>query len=670
MRKIVIDAASLNKGSEVVSRDGENVTLKIPSGGGGISLPQLAGCPERYLTFYIEALTDHSVPMEIVIIPKNTDAKKQDIRFGIMPRFRVLICIDLQWLDGNVLFPGHTEGELKVVCHGGRIIPEDIKYIGLEAMPSYHDITICITDLILTDERPEKFPIPDDKLIDEFGQYKKKDWPGKIKNCEELKNRLHEAAGVSGNFSIDGWSRYGGYEKNKLSEGTGFFTVKKSGGRWWLADPDGNAFFSAGPCCTVVRADCRVDGVEKLLDWLPARDDPEYGHLFSQRFRPYHDAGCRPDNVMFSFEEANLYRAFGSAWYEKWTHLISGQFRENGLNTLANWSDRKLFGTAGIPYVFMLDRFPGTKKFIFRDFPDVLSDEYAEDAEMCAEFLTPYMNDPFMIGYFLRNEPAWAFVDNLMVADEVLYNPDPSVCKDKLIQFLMDKYITPQALSKAWNHRFDNFDDLRKPVFRASGFSPQALADQKEFSRILLGAYVTIPSRACRSVDQNHLNLGMRWAWISDPDIITGWENFDVFSINCYAVDPTSALDNVVKLGVDLPIVIGEFHFGALDTGLTATGLEGVANQHERGRAYRYYCERVAAHPSGVGCHWFQCYDQFALGRFDGENYNIGLFDICSLPNRTMMQAVKQCAKGLYQVMEGSVPPAAEKPVSIPMIAY
>ncbi len=25
-----------------------------------------------------------------------------------------------------------------------------------------------------------------------------------------------------------------------------------------------------------------------------------------------------------------------------------------------------------------------------------------------------------MIGYFLRNEPSWAFVDNLVLADEVL----------------------------------------------------------------------------------------------------------------------------------------------------------------------------------------------------------------------------------------------------------
>jgi len=346
------------------------------------------------------------------------------------------------------------------------------------------------------------------------------------------------------------------------------------------------------------------------------------------------------------------------------------QLKANGLNTLGNWSDRKLFGRADIPYVFMLDRFPETKQFIFRDFPDVLSAEFAQDAETCAQYLAPYANDPFMIGYFLRNEPSWAFVDNLVAADEVLYNPQPSACKNKLIEYLKEKYMDPQTLSKAWNHRFESFDDLRLSISRASSLSAQAEADLRAFSRILLDAYVSIPSKACRKIAPNHLNLGMRWAWISDPDLISGWENFDVFSINCYAVDPTPALDNVVKLGVDLPIMIGEYHFGALDTGLTSTGLEAVTNQYERGKAYRYYTERVAAHPYGVGCHWFQCYDQFALGRFDGENYNIGLFDICSLPNDAMMKAVKDCAGQIYQVAQGTIPPIAEKPASIPMIAF
>ena len=165
----------------------------------------------------------------------------------------------------------------------------------------------------------------------------------------------------------------------------------------------------------------------------------------------------------------------------------------------------------------------------------------------------------------------------------------------------------------------------------------------REFSRQMLRAYIGIPSEACRRVDKNHMILGMRWAWISNPDLVAGWENFDVFSINCYAVDPTKNLQRVADLGVDLPVMIGEFHFGALDAGLPATG---------------------------VGCHYFQCYDQFVLGRFDGENYNIGLFDICSIPYPDMLKKVKECSSRMYAVADKRIEKTQEKAEKIPMIAY
>ncbi|MFQ9260651.1 MAG: hypothetical protein ACLR4M_11195 [Blautia sp.] len=96
---------------------------------------------------------------------------------------------------------------------------------------------------------------------------------------------------------------------------------------------------------------------------------------------------------------------------------------------------------------------------------------------------------------------------------------------------------------------------------------------------------------------------------------------------------------------------------------------EGVLSR-DRGIAYRHYCEKAAAHPNGVGCHYFQCYDQFVLGRFDGENYNIGLFDICSQPYPDMMEQIKLCSSEIYEVADGQKEPCEEKADSIPMIAY
>ncbi|MDR0636338.1 MAG: beta-galactosidase, partial [Treponema sp.] len=669
-----IEEQYLYRGAKIIAGDEASVALLIPASGGGLRLPQAVGFKERYITFYAETPEDHCLVMELNAYSAKDAAEKggvaghtHGVRFGIMPQFPVLICIDTQWFDGHVLFPGHTPGQLKVVCRGGRMAPDSIQDLVLEVQPIFHDVTLRLSDITLTNERPASFPIPDGTLIDELGQYKKKDWPGKTKSIDELKIKLTKVLESPDAYGIKDWSRYGGWTQKKLMAGTGYFTKAKADGRWWLVDPEGYAFFSMGADCVNVSADCRIDGVEKLLDWLPSPHDPDYQNMY-RTLQSAED--FRPRGLLFSFIAANLFRVFGKDWPETWRTLASRQLKSNGMNTIANWSDRSLFGSVNMPYVTTLDQFPQTKINIFRDFPDVLSDEYKHSAASGALFLAKRRDDPWMIGYFLRNEPAWAFVDDLVIADEVLYNPAPSACKEGLIQFLKEKYKTPKALSQAWNHAFASFEELRKPIGNASKLSAAALADQREFSRTLLHAYISIPSKACRELDPHHLNLGMRWAWISDPDLVTGWENFDVFSINCYFADPSPALDNVRNLGVDLPIMIGEFHFGALDLGLTATGLRGTPNQRERGKAYRYYCERVAAHPNGVGCHWFQFYDQFPLGRFDGENYNIGLFDVCSLPNADMMDAVRRSAETVYHVAGGATPPFATAPQFIPQIAF
>ena len=348
--------------------------------------------------------------------------------------------------------------------------------------------------------------------------------------------------------------------------------------------------------------------------------------------------------------------------------MIVTQLKQMGMNTIANWSDPALFGK--MAYVTSLPRFPATSHKIFRDFPDVLSPEYREDAARCAKALADRKDDPWMIGYFLRNEPSWAFVDNLIIADEVLRDKENTHCKQGLIAWLEEKYGDITALNAAWETGYSSFEELYEPVEKASLFSLQAEKDLRTFSAELIRAYTAIPSAACREVDPNHMILGMRWAWISDPVLASGWECFDVFSINCYAVDPTKSIERVRELGVDLPVMIGEFHFGALDSGLTATGLEAVATQADRGRAYRYYTEHAAAHPMSVGCHYFQCYDQFVLGRFDGENYNIGLFDICLQPYHDMAAAVKTASRRMYAIHAGEDTPTVDQPVSLPMIAY
>jgi len=198
----------------------------------------------------------------------------------------------------------------------------------------------------------------------------------------------------------------------------------------------------------------------------------------------------------------------------------------------------------------------------------------------------------------------------------------------------------------------------------------RAKADLKELSVYLVEAYVGIPSKACRGVDPNHLNLGMRWAVANSPEQVAGWQNFDVFSLNNYSFDPTPLMNFAVGCGVDLPLMIGEFHFGALDRGLPATGLKGTASQTDRAKALRGYIEKAAAHPNAVGVHWFQFCDQNIAGRFDGENYQIGLVDVALRPYPEMMVASRESAMALPGVKNGELPAFDEPFEEIPMIGY
>ena len=119
---------------------------------------------------------------------------------------------------------------------------------------------------------------------------------------------------------------------------------------------------------------------------------------------------------------------------------------------------------------------------------------------------------------------------------------------------------------------------------------------------------------------------------------------------------------------VNKPVIIGEWHFGALDAGLPASGIGHVANQTERGKAYRAYLEDAAALPWCVGAHWFTLYDEPAQGRFDGENYNIGFLDVCHRPYEELSAAARVTHERMYEVASGQIAPYAEEVNYLPLL--
>ena len=166
--------------------------------------------------------------------------------------------------------------------------------------------------------------------------------------------------------------------------------------------------------------------------------------------------------------------------------------------------------------------------------------------------------------------------------------------------------------------------------------------------------------KACREelkrVAPHKLYLGSRLHGHLDPNgdkrdvILAAAKYCDVVGINRYRFSPS---DLKMAEGVDVPLMIGEFHWGALDRGLLHTGLRSVADQQQRGAAYVHYVTQALKHPHIVGTHWFQYQDQMVTGRGDGENYQIGFIDICDKPYAETVDPCREVGYRMYEIRAG-----------------
>jgi hypothetical protein len=347
-----------------------------------------------------------------------------------------------------------------------------------------------------------------------------------------------------------------------------------------------------------------------------------------------------------------------------WNRLTAHRLKSWGFNTIANWSDLQFARNSGIPYVTETP-FPDTRTALFRDFPDVFSPEYEANAAKCAEYLTEYKVDHNLIGYFLRNEPNFAFGD-YNIALFMLQSEADSCSRREFIGDMKKKYSDDICvLNKGWGTDFSSFEELSKPL--CGTLTPESEDCLNAFTKKLFRQYIKIPSLACKAVDPNHLNLGFRWAWIASENFYEGAEYVDVFSINCYEVVPEPELiAKISGMSGGKPVIIGEFHMGALDAGLPANGIRAVTDQSERGYFYSYYIENGAAVPELVGAHYFQYNDQPVLGRYDGECCNIGFVDVCGKPYEKLVARAAESHAKIEDIRSGKVKPTARKALAAP----
>jgi hypothetical protein len=551
---------------------------------------------------------------------------------------------------------------LKPMAGGARVDLSKVDRMTLVVLrKSQRPVRWCQTAIRATTDEPSRLTeprLPRGVLLDELGQSTTREWSGKTRNLDELKARLAaQLAAAPSHKWPAGFSPWGGLAaRRQKSERPGaFFRTHHDGTRWWLLDPDGHPFWSAGLVSVRVDTSSSYDGLERALSWMPPQDS-EFKEIYS----------VRPDGRRsINYLAANFIRTFGAGWYDKWTAIALGELRRLGFNTVANWSDWEVARPARFPYVRPLAWGRREAPFIYRDFPDVFDPRWDTDAERFGEQLADTRDDAAFIGYFLMNEPTWGFARETP-ASGMLFNTPRCATRRALADALMKKYGDDRALSNAWGFETSIAAVGEGPWTRT--LTPPAERDLAEFSAVMVEKFFGALSASCRRVDPNHLNLGIRYHTIPPEWAVAGMRSFDVFSMNNYAERVRAAEMEQIAAMLRMPVMVGEWHFGAHDVGLPASGIGHVPTQEDRGRAYRVYLEDAAAKPWCVGVHYFIMYDQSALGRFDGECYNIGFFDVCNRPYEPLCAAARASHERMYDVALGAVQPFDDAPVYLPRL--
>ena len=467
--------------------------------------------------------------------------------------------------------------------------------------------------------------------FDKYGQFKYREWPGKTQSDRDLKAAAEaEEKDLAAHPGPDGRSKFGGWTKGPQLKATGRFRTEKVDGKWWLVDPEGRLFWSWGPvrvtpssAMTPLNGNPRTPRVggdlpdrDCMFEGLPKSGDPfaRFYETYDDLLKPFYLA--RNETRWFDFSSANLYRKYGEGWFEKYADSCHRRLRSWGCNTIANSSDLRICLKDRTPYaerVECLSRPIEGSHGQWWKFRDPFDPSFTEGVRKALESHGREAHDPWCIGFFIDNEIQWGAKDTDL-AQWTLWSPDDQPAKVEFVKRLSAKGIDPMV-----------------------GEVPEE--ELRAFTSVIVEEYFKRTREAVKAFDSDLLNLGCRFAGSARPWVIGACAKYcDVVSYNIYR---DQIGDWRLPDGLDAPVMIGEFHFGAHDRGLFGSGLINKGSQAGRAAALKGYVESALANPQIVGVHWHQFSDQATSGRFDGEYFQVGWTDICDRPYEETVKALR-----------------------------
>ena len=457
-------------------------------------------------------------------------------------------------------------------------------------------------------------------LLDEFGQIRAVEWPGKVGSAEAMKASLRlEAATLRARPDAPDLDRFGGWKTGPRQTATGHFRTAKVDGRWWFVDPEGGLFWSMGVNSVGINASTPLTDHESLFAWVP----PAESDLWRDAVTPMRDA----KKFALNFPAANLSRALGPDWRAEIHDLTHLRMRAWGVNTMAAWSDDDLLKQGRTPYTLITGVWWPVWKIHGQHLPEPFDEHFEKSLRDSLRAFAWAKDDPFCIGVFIDNELDWPDTFGAAVLEAPEWQPTR-------VWALAQMQAKHPGLEKLEEEHRAELDDLYP-----------AYAEK----------YFETCRRVLREELPGKLHLGCRTH--RGPPLLgrVAARYVDVFSVNRYESVPGA---HQVPPDVDLPMLMSEFHFGAPDRGVPGCGLRSVHDQTQRGRACATYVAGGLLDPRVVGAHWFCWIDQSAAGR-PGENYQIGFVDVANRPHGEFILPVSRVARAMHR-LRAAPPPSID----------
>lgn len=471
--------------------------------------------------------------------------------------------------------------------------------------------------------------------IDIYGQYVHSDWPEKTHSDNDLKKaHAKELGELAAAKRPAQWNRFGGWANGPQLKSTGNFRTEKYKGKWWLVDPEGRLFFSHG-----------IDVLHAHTDATRTQDHEKW---FSFPVKTW----------TAPFTDWNLEKKYGKKDYDsEFFDTLAKRLESWGINTIGDWGKADLVLKGRMPYTLELTshnskvpQIEGSKLKFYDVFDPVyiqrmktlIKTEAARRPEV-AKSLT----DPLCIGYFIDNELNFGNRGRQILGDDVIKSPAKQPSKQEWVKDLKAKYSKIGKLNNAWGTAYADWDAVLAATEApdSKGFK----ADSDIFFLKTVDQYFRLCRDSIKTIAPNRLYLGCRF--ISTDAVRkqlydASKKYCDVLTVNVYAHSTANLVGDKFP---DMPVLIGEFHFGILDRGMFSAGLAPTGvTQTERAVAYTRFVQGALTSPNIVGTHWFQFRDQPLTGRWDGEGYQIGFVDVADTPYVELTRAAREVGENMY----------------------